>query len=39
MLQHVYGVLIQMHAGMWPEFEYELGDVRVVIVVYVLQVY
>jgi hypothetical protein len=22
------GVLIQMHAGMWPEFEYELGDVK-----------
>jgi len=34
----MYDVLIQMLAGMWPELEYELGEVRVAIVVYVLQV-
>jgi hypothetical protein len=36
--KHTYDVLIQMHAGMWPEYEYELREVRVAIVAYVLQV-
>jgi hypothetical protein len=31
-------ILIQMHAGMWHALEYELGEVRVAIVAYVLQV-
>jgi len=23
-LEHIYDILIQMHAGMWPEFDYDL---------------
>ena len=32
MLEHIYDILIQMHAAMWPKFEYEFGEVRVAIV-------